>query len=72
MAEVHFGVVCMDGGWTVIGSSLRTRPFSSQAQAEKVARRFADEVIGRRVVLHVQGADGELRRATPVEAFSYL
>lgn len=66
MAEVHFGVVRMDGRWTVIGSALRTRSFETQEQAERVARRFASEVIGRPVYLHLQTQDGELRRSEPV------
>ena len=65
MAAVNFGVVRIDGRWTVIGPALRTRSFETQEQAERVARRFADEVIGRPVYLHLQAQDGELRRSEP-------
>jgi len=66
MSEIHFGVVRIANGWSVVGPSLRTRSFATKAQAERVARRFAGEVIGRPVLLHVQGEDGELGPAERV------
>ena len=67
MAEIHFGVVRIADGWSVVGPALRTRSFATQAQAEGVARRFAREVIGRPVLIHLQEEDGELRQPERVE-----
>jgi hypothetical protein len=67
MDQVHFGVVRTTGGWTIIGPALRTRPFSTKAQAEIVARRFARSVIGRKVTLHLQEDDGVLLPGERVE-----
>lgn len=63
MAEIHYGVVRLGDGWTIIGNALRTRSFATQIEAEAVVRRFAGEVVGREVIVHMQGEDGELRRA---------
>ena len=67
MAEIHFGVVRIGQGWTVVGPALRTRSFATRIEAESVARRFAGEVIGRPVLLHVQSEDGELGPAERVK-----
>lgn len=66
MSEIHYGVVRIAGGWTVVGPSLRTRSFATKTEAEGVARRFASEVIGRPVMIHLQNEDGELRPAERV------
>lgn len=66
MAEIHYGVVRVAEGWRIVGPALRTRAFATKAEAENVARRFAGEVIGRPVLLHVQGEDGELQPAERV------
>ena len=67
MAEIDFGVVRVESGWTVVAPALHMRSFSTQEQAAVVARRFAGEVIGRPVMIHFQNEDGELSPAERVE-----
>lgn len=62
ISEVHFGVVRLEGQWTIIGQNLKTRTFETREAAEDAARRFADVIIGRSVTIHSQGSDGELKR----------
>ena len=54
MIEVHYGVVRMDGRWTVIGDGLKLRSYDTQAQAKRAARRMADQVVVVPVHLHLQ------------------
>jgi hypothetical protein len=62
MIEIHYGVVQIDGEWLVISEGLRSGPYSSEAEAEKVARRMAAQAAGLDVQLHLQNEAGELRR----------
>ena len=61
MIEVHYGVVRMDGRWTVIGDGLKLKSYDTQAQAKRAARRMADQVVVVPVHLHVEAeADSPL------------
>ncbi len=62
MLEIHYGVVQIDGDWMVISEGLRSGPYPTEAQAERTARRMADEAAGLKVQLHLQDAAGELHR----------
>ena len=60
MIEVHYGVVRIDGAWTVISKGMRLGRFDSRVEAEEVARRMADQAAGMPVQLHLQDERGEL------------
>jgi hypothetical protein len=62
MIEVHYGVVRIADRWMVIGHGLRLGPYDSKADAERMARRLADQAAGLPVRLHLQGEDGELHQ----------
>jgi hypothetical protein len=61
MSEVHLGVVRVGDSWTIVGNALRTRSFETRLQAVSAAHRFADNIIGRCVLLHVQDDGLELK-----------
>ena len=62
MLEIHYGVVQINGEWMLIAPGLRLGPYATEAEAEQVARRMADESSGLEVQLHIQNDAGELRR----------
>ena len=62
MIEVQYGVVRIKDRWTVISQGLRFGSYDSEAQAEQVARRMADQAAGLPVQLHIQDELGALRR----------
>lgn len=62
MIEVHYGIVRIEGRWSIIGEGLRFGSFQTRAEAETVARRMADQAAGLPVQLHLQDDAGELRR----------
>jgi hypothetical protein len=62
MIEINYGVVRIDGQWMVISVGLRLGPYPTEAQAEEVARRMADQAAGLNVALHLQDEVGQLRR----------
>lgn len=62
MLEIHYGVVQIEGEWMVIAEGLRLGRYPTEAAAELVARRMADESAGLEVQLHLQDAAGELHR----------
>jgi len=64
MIEVTYGVVQIDGAWMVISEGLRLGPYVTEAEAEEVARRMADQAAGLEVQLHLQDEDGLLHRDT--------
>jgi hypothetical protein len=64
--EIHYGVVQIDGQWTVISEGLRSGPYDTQEAAEQVARRMAEQAAGLEVQLHLQDETGELRQETQV------
>ena len=61
MIEVHYGVVRIEGRWTVISQGLRFGAFETAAEAQELARRLADLAAGLPVDLHLQDEDGVLR-----------
>ena len=61
MSEVHLGVVRVGDNWTIIGNALRTPNFETRLEAVSAAHRFADSIIGRCVLLHVQDDGLELK-----------
>jgi uncharacterized protein (DUF1810 family) len=61
MSEIHYGVVMIDGQWMVISQGLRSGPYPSEADAEAIARRMADQAAGLEVQLHLQDETGNLR-----------
>jgi Uncharacterized protein conserved in bacteria (DUF2188) len=61
MAGIHYGVVMIDGEWMVISQGLRSGPYPSEADAEAIARRMADQAAGLKVQLHLQDETGQLR-----------
>ena len=61
MTEVHYGVVRMNGAWTIIGKNLRFGAYATKAAAERAARRLANTSCGLPVQLHVQDETGELQ-----------
>ena len=61
MIQVHYGVVRISGSWAVIAEGLRLDGYQTEAEAEQVARRMADQAAGLTVQLHLQGERGELR-----------
>ena len=61
MSEVHLGVVRVGDNWTIIGNALRTPNFEPRLEAVSAAHRFADSIIGRCVLLHVQDDGLELK-----------
>ena len=67
MIEVHYGVVQIDGRWTVIGEGLRLGSYDTPAEAEEVASRMAAQAAGLPVQLHLQNEAGELRREERAE-----
>jgi hypothetical protein len=66
MPTLNFGVVEIQGRWTVIGDGLRFGAFDTAEQAQGVARRFAALVVDLPVRIHVQDTFGQLHR--PYEA----
>ncbi len=60
MPGIHYGVVQIDGAWMVISQGLRTGPYPSEAEAEQIARRMADQAAGLEVQLHIQDETGQL------------
>jgi hypothetical protein len=62
MIDINYGVVQIEGAWTVISAGLRIGPYATEAEAEEVARRMADQAAGLKVDLHLQDELGELRR----------
>jgi hypothetical protein len=60
MIEITYGVVRIDGDWMVISTGLRLGPYRTEAEAEQVARRMADQAAGLEVQLHLQDEAGEL------------
>jgi len=62
MIEINYGVVQIDGDWMVISTGLRLGPYATEAEAEEVARRMADQAAGLDVQLHLQDELGELHR----------
>jgi hypothetical protein len=61
MIEVQYGVVQIDGHWTVISQGLRFGAYDTAAEAEEVARRMAEQA-GMPVDIHLQDETGELHR----------
>jgi hypothetical protein len=61
LTEVHYGVVQLDGAWTIIGENLRYGAYRTKVAAERAARRLAHKSSGLPVQLHVQDETGELR-----------
>jgi len=61
MPGIHYGVVQIDNAWMVISEGLRAGPYLSEAEAEAVARRMADQAAGLEVQLHIQDETGRLR-----------
>ena len=61
MMSVQYGVVRIDGRWTVISQGLRYGSYETGAEAEQVARLMADQAA-LPVELHLQNEAGELRR----------
>ena len=68
MLGIHYGVVQIRGEWMVIAEGLRLGPYPTEAEAEQVVRRMADESAGLNVQLHLQNDAGELRREQQGEA----
>ena len=66
MIEVHYGVVRIDGKWTVISEGLRLGGYDTPGQAEEVARRMADQAADLPVQLHLQDERGEMHREAHV------
>ncbi len=62
MFSVQYGVVRIDGRWTIISEGLRFGAYDTSAEAEQVARLMADQAAGAPVQLHLQDEAGELRR----------
>ena len=62
MVEVHYGVVRIDGLWTIISEGLRFGSYDSAVEAERMARHMADQAAGLPVQLHLQNDAGEVRR----------
>ncbi len=60
MPGIHYGIVQIDGDWMVISEGLRSGPYPSEAQAERIARRMADQAAGLEVQLHIQDETGQL------------
>lgn len=61
MTTVHYGVVQLDGAWTIIGKGLRFGSYRTRVAAERAARRLASKSAGLDVQLHVQDSTGRLR-----------
>jgi hypothetical protein len=59
MISVQYGVVRIDGRWSVISRGLRYGSYETGAEAEQVAR-FMAEAAGIPVELHLQNEAGEL------------
>jgi len=66
MAEVQYGVVHLNGAWTIIGDNLRFGTYKTRKAAERAARRLAKKSSGLPVRLHVQDEKGELHPPTRV------
>jgi hypothetical protein len=62
MINVQYGVVRIDGRWTIISEGLRFGSYDTGAEAEQVARLMADQAAGVPVLLHLQDETGELHR----------
>ncbi len=64
MIQVQYGVIRIEDHWTVISQGLRFGRYDTEAEAEQVARRMAEQAAGLPVQLHIQDERGELRRET--------
>ncbi len=62
MIEVHYGVVCIGGRWTIISEGLRFGSYDTAAEAEQIARHIANQAAGLPVQLHLQNDAGEVHR----------
>jgi hypothetical protein len=62
MMNVQYGVVRIDGRWTVISQGLRYGSYDTSAEAEEIARSMADQAAGVPVQIHLQDEAGELHR----------
>jgi hypothetical protein len=62
MISVQYGVVRIDGRWTVISEGLRYGHYETREEAEAVARLMADQAPVAPVQLHLQDELGELHR----------
>ena len=64
MIEVQYGVIRVEDRWIVISQGLRFGGYDTEAEAEQIARRMADQAAGLPVQLHIQDERGALRRET--------
>jgi len=62
MPDMHYGVVLIEGRWTIIGDGLHYGSYVHRHHAERAARRLAEHSAGLSVQLHVQEDDGRLRK----------
>jgi hypothetical protein len=62
MLDLNYGVVEIQGRWTIIGEGLRFGSFDTAEQAQDIARRFASLVVELPVRLHIQDSFGQLHR----------
>ena len=62
MIEVHYGVVRIDGRWTIISEGLRFGSYDKAAEVEQIAQHIADRAAGLPVQLHLQNDAGEVRQ----------
>ncbi len=70
MIKVQYGVVRIDGRWTVISEGLRFGSYDTSAEAEQVARLMADQAPVTPVQIHLQNEAGELHREDHMPAGS--
>lgn len=63
MLDLNYGVVEIQGRWSIIGRGLRFGAFATSEEAQAAARRLADQAVGLPVHLHVQDQTGQLQRA---------
>jgi len=66
MSQVQYGVVQLEGAWTIIGEGLRFGSYQTRREAERAARRLAKKSSGLTVQLHVQDEKGQLLPPTRV------
>ena len=59
---MHYGVVSIDGRWTIISEGLRLGSYDTAAEAEQIARHIADRAAGLPVQLHLQNDACEVRQ----------
>ena len=65
MLDLNYGVVQIEGRWTIIGRGLRFGAWATAAEAQAAARRLADQAAGLPVSLHLQDPSGQLHRPQP-------